>query len=114
MLRLQIKGIDYKVSFSHFEVDDEDLMNLGLFGESYCPKNLADETHPATKCTISDTDGGLFGVGYSVCQPPDIFRKDKGRVRSLARALKDGGFTKPERAQVWKQYHAVIKNGGRK
>lgn len=113
MLRLQIKGIDYKVSFSHFEVDDEDLMNLGLFGESYCPKNLAFETHTATMCVISDSLHEV-GVGYSICQPPDIFRKDKGRVRSLARALKDGRFTKPERAQVWKQYHAVIKNGGRK
>ena len=44
------------------------------------------------------------GKGLAVCHPGDVFCKNEGRKRSLARALKAGGCTKPIRTKFWEAY----------
>lgn len=42
--------------------------------------------------------------GRAVCHPGDLFEKEEGRKRSLARALKASGFKKPTRTKFWEAY----------
>lgn len=43
----------------------------------------------------------LVSVGAAQCAPQDSFKKETGRKRALASALKIGNIEKPEREEFW-------------
>lgn len=59
-----------------------------------------------TRCLIyaDSNDSKAIAVGEAECHEDDRCVKDIGRKIALARALKNGGFSYAERAEMWKKY----------
>ena len=60
--------------------------------------------HPGTYCRITDEIGASVSSGKTVLHTNDNYDKNFGRKLSLARALKNGGFSTPERTLFWEAY----------
>ena len=89
MFNVKISHKEFQVDFDHARGDDA----LLVFG---CER---------TYCFIS-VNNVEMGVakGYTELCPSDNYDKNFGRKLSLARALKNGGFSTPERTLFWEAY----------
>ena len=89
MFNVEINHKEYQVDFYHARGDDA----LLVFG---CER---------TYCFISIDDGNVgVAKGYTELCLSDNYCKNFGRKLSLARALKNGGFSTPERTLFWEAY----------
>ena len=63
-----------------------------------------------TICAIQSLDDVHTDGWGRVCKHPnDVHDKDKARKKSLLRAMKNYGLTKPERAEIWEAYRTMTK-----
>ena len=89
MFNVKISRKEYQVDFDHIRG------NTALF---YCK-------HEGTCCLISVENREInVARGYTVLHSNDNYDKNFGRKLSLARALKNGRFSKPERVLFWEAY----------
>ena len=61
------------------------------------------EPRPVTHCYLQTSNGKQF-EGEAITHPNDVFLKETGRKKSLARALKESGLGYEERKKVWDAY----------
>lgn len=59
-----------------------------------------------TECHI-ETDGGDI-IGMAWCSQSDQFCRRTGRKVALARAMKEAGWDKATRREVWDKYHETL------
>ena len=81
-----------------------DNLRLGIAFEY--PKDLS--FGRVTFCKLFDaniSNGKVIASGLALCAPQDTFRKEQGRKLALARAMKELGLARNDRAKVWEQYH---------
>ena len=88
MFIVEMESALYQIDFDHVRGNDA-LFYLG---------------HEGTYCEISDRLGITVSKGHTELCPSDNYDKNFGRKLSLARALKNGGFSTPERTLFWEAY----------
>ena len=63
-----------------------------------------------TYCIIREegsTHPDIIGIAFK--NPKDAYDKEKGRKKSLLRAMKNHGFTKLYRKEIWEAYRTMTK-----
>lgn len=103
---LEIEGLPYTLHFNHTKDKREHWMTKCVFHPGKCTiKGHADSFREEDKpllygCAL------LYGrVGVAHCNPSDQFRKTRGRVIALERALE--GLSRAERSKVWNAYFKI-------
>jgi hypothetical protein len=86
-----MKTDKYQIRWYHKTLDDS------------VPHYLAG--HRVTYCELMNANGVY--CGESVCHSTDNYDKDKGRKKSLARAMKEAGLSKEERIEIWEEYRQL-------
>ena len=82
------RKIEYQVDFDHYTKH-----TAHFYGQE------------GTNCSISSDNGKVHVArGKTVLHEGDNYDKNFGRKLSLARALKNGGFSTPERTLFWEAY----------
>lgn len=88
-MKVTIDGVIYRIWFEHHPE-----LQIGH----------GDQNATTIARIAEDVGDGAWSVsGWATCSPKDVFSRRVGRKVALARALKYGGFTQPQRTQVWKQ-----------
>lgn len=73
-----------------------------------------DQQHNIATTATVELDGKQSSCGLALCSESDNFCRRIGRKVALARALKNAGLNKPDRARAWSAYFANtndLKNG---
>lgn len=83
-----MKTDKYQIRWYHKTLDDS------------VPHHLAG--HRVTYCELMNANG-IFS-GESICHSTDHYNKDKGRKKSLSRAMAEAGLSKEERIEIWEEY----------
>lgn len=60
--------------------------------------------NPKTFCHIRSESNEIVGMAEITRHPKDKHVKETARKESLARAMKNAGFSKEERESIWLQY----------
>lgn len=101
-MKLTISGKEYAFKFKHTQEGGPRV--IGKLGGEIPAEPLVRHT----ACTIVDSSQeesqDFVAIGFAKCHPNDNFSKEKGRQKSLAKALEDACFTKSERGDVWHTY----------
>lgn len=88
-MKIVIDGDPYRVWFEH---------------HPELQRGHGDQSVTTRAVIAAEVENSSWSVsGWAMCSPKDVYSRRKGRKVALARALKIGGFTKPQRAQAWKQ-----------
>jgi hypothetical protein len=64
-----------------------------------------------TECFIYKVEGDekvIIATGHAKRMHDDGFQKDIGRKNSLTKALRNAGFDKPTRTEMWRTYKSTI------
>jgi hypothetical protein len=91
MFTVKIKKEKYQVDFTHCRGKDA-IFFIG---------------HEGTFCQILDHIGMTVATSITKLHNSDNYCKNFGRKLSLARALKNGGFSKSDRKLFWQEYFRV-------
>ena len=76
---------------------------------------VGDRTLPlngVTHCYIKDSKDDVVGFGSANCSASDNFNRTTGREISLLRAMKEAGWQKDYRREVWMEVPSVQKRIG--
>lgn len=84
MFKVQIDEDEYEITFRHFSKTSHS---------------------PGTSCFIQK--GAFIRIGETILHPKDNYNRNIGRKMSMARALKEGFFTKEQRTLFWDKYFEV-------
>ena len=93
MFRLQIESHKYSTKFYHIQNE------LGKKVSTLC---LIEEI-------LEDGEKSTVGAGQTLCSKKDNFDRNKGRLISFTRALKNSGFDRITRLKFWYEYHKAHK-----
>lgn len=86
---ININGIIYKVYWKHLPFEEIDTLVKGV-----------------THCTVKNLLTEVKMVASAFCSPIDQFNKQKGRIISLTRAIRN--FPKEDRKKFWNEYKKNI------
>ncbi len=89
-------GRNINVFINHLEGDDATAV-----AEAFNSKAKKESINRVTQCEILDENNGGIAFALSVCVKEDNFVKRAGTIRSLVRALKDGGFSREDKKIVF-------------